>query len=175
MQLEVKGIDTLIKKFDKLASDAKQQVQAELNEWADTTSQNAISLVSANSSDEGLLKNSIKPYYGEGSASVRVAAKYGAYVEFGTRKYAAAYVGSLPADWQAYAATFKGKTGSTFQQFVESLIGWANRTGKMDPKYAYVTALKILREGVKARPYIYPSVQKTLPVLRKNLRAIFKL
>jgi hypothetical protein len=45
----------------------------------------------------------------------------------------------------------------------------------MDPKYAYVTALKILREGVKARPYIYPSVQKTLPVLRKNLRAIFKL
>lgn len=175
MQIEVKGLDTLIKKFDKLASDAKEQVQAELNDWADTTSQNAISLVSANSSDEGLLKNSIKPYYGNGSASVRVAAKYGAYVEFGTRKYAAAYVGSLPADWQTYAGTFKGSAGGTFEQFVESLIGWANRTGKMDPKYAYVTALKILREGVKARPFIYPSVQKTLPVLRKNLRAIFKL
>jgi HK97 gp10 family phage protein len=175
MQLEVKGLDTLIKKMDKLAADVQKEVQAELNDWADTTAQNAISLVSANSSDEGLLKNSIKPYYGNGSASVKVAAKYGAYVEFGTRKYAAAYVGSLPADWQAYAATFKGSTGGTFKQFVASLMAWGDRTGKMDPKYAYVAALKILREGLKARPFIYPSVQKTLPVLKKNLRAIFKL
>jgi len=175
MQLEVKGLDTLIKKMDKLAKDVQKEVQAELNDWADSTSQNAIQLVSANSSDEGLLKNSIKPFYGNGSASVRVAAKYGAYVEFGTRKYAAAYVGSLPADWQTYAGTFKGSAGGTFEQFVESLMAWGNRTGKMEPKYAYVTALKILREGVKARPFIYPSVQKTLPLLRKNLRAIFKL
>jgi len=175
MELQVKGIDTLIKKMDKLATNVQKDVQAELNAWADDTSTNAISLVAANSSDEGLLKNSIKPFYGNGSASVRVAAKYGAYIEFGTRKYAAAYVSSLPADWQAYAGTFKGSTGGTFEQFVESLIGWANRTGKMDPKYAYVTALKILREGVKARPYIYPSVNKTLPELKKNLRAIFKL
>jgi len=175
MELQINGIDALIKKMDKLAKDVQLDVQAELNDWADQTSQNAISLVAANSSDEGLLKNSIKPYYGQFSASVKVSAKYGAYVEFGTRKYAAAYVGSLPADWQAYAATFKGSTGGTFKQFVESLIGWANRTGKIDPKYAYVTALKILREGVKARPYIYPSVNKTLPELKKNLRAIFKL
>lgn len=175
MELQVKGLDKLIKKFDKLASDVQKEVQAELNDWADTTSQNAIQLVSANSSDEGLLKNSIKPFYGNGSASVRVAAKYGAYVEFGTRKYAAAYVGSLPSNWQAYAATFKGSTGGTFEQFVESLMAWGTRTGKMDPKYAYVTALKILREGVKARPFIYPSVNKTLPVLKKNLKAIFKL
>jgi len=175
MQLEVKGLDTLIKKMDKLAKVVQVEVQAELNDWADTTSQNAISLVSANSSDQSLLKNSIKPYYGQGSASVKVSAKYGAYVEFGTRKYAAAYVGSLPADWQTYAGTFKGSAGGTFEQFVESLMAWGTRTGKMDPKYAYVTALKILREGVKARPYIYPSVQKTLPILRKNLRAIFKL
>jgi HK97 gp10 family phage protein len=175
MQIEVKGLDTLIKKFDKLASDAKEQVQAELNDWADTTAQNAKSLVSENSSDEGLLLRSINPNYGNGSASVTASAKYAAYVEFGTRKYAAAYVSSLPADWQTYAATFKGNTGGTFKQFVDSLIGWANRTGKMDPKYAYVTALKILREGVKARPFLYPSVQKTLPELRKNLRAIFKL
>ena len=175
MQLEVKGIDTLIKKMDKLAKDVQQNVQAELNDWADQTSQNAIGLVSANSSDEGLLKNSIKPYYGKGSASVKVSAKYGAYIEFGTRKYAAGYVSSLPSDWQAYAATFKGNTGGKFKDFVQSLIGWANRTGKMDPKYAYVTALKILRDGVKARPFIYPSVNKTLPVLKKNLIAIIKL
>lgn len=175
MQLEVKGLDTLIKKFDKLAKDAKVEVQAELNDWADTTAQNAKSLVSANSSDEGMLLRSINPNYGNGFASVTVSAKYAAYVEFGTRKYAAAYVSSLPADWQTYAATFKGKSGGTFKEFVKSLMAWGSRTGKMDPKYAYVTALKILREGLKARPFIYPSVQKTTPVLIKNLKAIFKL
>ena len=174
MQLEVKGIDTLIKKMDKLAKNVQKEVQAELNDWADTTSQNAISLVSANSSDEGLLKNSIKPYYGQGSASVKVAAKYGAYIEFGTRKFAAAYVGSLPADWQAYAATFKGKTGGTFEQFLLSIIGWVGRKG-IDKKAAYPIARKIMIDGIKPKPFIYPSVNKTLPVLRKNLRAIFKL
>jgi HK97 gp10 family phage protein len=174
MQLEVKGIDTLIKKMDKLAKDVQKEVQAELNDWADTTAQNAISLVSANSSDEGLLKNSIKPFYGQGSASVKVAAKYGAYIEFGTRKFAAAYVGSLPADWQAYAATFKGKTGGTFEQFLLSIIGWVGRKG-IDKKAAYPIARKIMIDGIKPKPFIYPSVNKTLPVLRKNLRAIFKL
>ena len=175
MELQVKGLDTLIKKMDKLASNVQKEVQAELNEWADTTSQNAKSLVSANSSDEGMLLRSINPNYGNGFASVTASAKYAAYVEFGTRKYAAAYVSSLPGDWQTYAATFKGKSGGTFKEFVKSLMAWGSRTGKMDPKYAYVTALKILREGVKARPFLYPSVQKTLPVLRSNLKAIFKL
>ena len=175
MEVQIKGIDALIRKMDKLAANVQKDVQAELNDWADTTAQNAKSLVSANSSDEGGPLRSISPKYGPGTASVVASAKYAAYVEFGTRKYAAAYVGSLPADWQTYASTFKGSAGGTFKEFVQSLIGWANRTGKMDPKYAYVTALKILREGVKARPFIYPSVQKTLPVLRKNLKAIFKL
>ena len=175
MELQAKGLDKLIKKFDVLSREMQGMVQAELNAWADDTASNAKSLVSANSSDEGALLRSISPIYGNGTAKVVATAKYAAYIEFGTRKYAAAYVSSLPADWQTYAATFKGSTGGTFKQFVDSLIGWANRTGKMDPKYAYVTALKILREGVKARPFLYPSVNKTLPELKKNLRAIFKL
>jgi HK97 gp10 family phage protein len=174
MELQVKGLDTLLKKFDKLAKDAKTEVQAELNDWADTTAQNAKSLVSANSSDEGLLLRSINPNYGNGTASVTASAKYAAYVEFGTRKYAAAYVSSLPADWQTYAATFKGSTGGTFEQFLLSIIGWVSRKG-IDKKAAYPIARKIMIDGIKPKPFLYPSVQKTLPVLRKNLRAIFKL
>jgi HK97 gp10 family phage protein len=174
MQLEVKGLDTLIKKMDKLAANVQKEVQAELNDWADTTAQNAIQLVSINSSDEGLLKNTIKPFYGQGSASVKVAAKYGAYIEFGTRKFAAAYVGTLPSDWQTYAATFKGSAGGTFEQFLLSIIGWVGRKG-IDKKAAYPIARKIMIDGIKPKPFIYPSVNKTLPVLRKNLRAIFKL
>jgi HK97 gp10 family phage protein len=174
MQIEVKGLDTLIKKFDKLAKDAKTEVQAELNDWADTTSENAKLLVRANSSDEGNLLRSINPNYGNGYASVTASAKYAAYIEFGTRKYAAGYVSSLPADWQTYAATFKGSTGGTFEQFLLSIMGWVSRKG-IDKKAAYPIARKIMIDGIKPKPFLYPSVQKTLPVLRKNLRAIFKL
>jgi len=174
MQIEVKGLDTLIKKFDKLAISAKTDVQAELNNWADTTAANAKMLVSANSSDEGMLLRSINPNYGNGTASVTASAKYAAYIEFGTRKYAAAYVSSLPADWQAYAATFKGPAGGTFNEFLLSIMGWVSRKG-IDKKAAYPIARKIMIDGIRAKPFLYPSVQKTLPELRKNLRSIFKL
>jgi HK97 gp10 family phage protein len=175
MVLEVKGLDTLIKKMDKLAKDVQKDVQAELNDWADTTAQNAKMLVSANSSDEGMLLRSINPNYGNGSASVTASAKYAAYIEFGTRKFAAAYVSSLPADWQAYAATFKGSTGGTFEQFVLSIKAWAGRKGITDKGHIYFIIKQILRDGIPAKPFLYPSVNKTLPELKKNLRAIFKL
>jgi HK97 gp10 family phage protein len=174
MEIKIKGLDALIKKMDNLSADLQKDVQAELNDWADTTAQNAIQLVSLNSSDEGLLKNSIKPIYGNGSATVVASTKYAAYIEFGTRKYAAAYVGSLPADWQTFAATFKGKTGGTFKEFLLSIIAWVGRKG-IDKNLAYPIARKIMIEGIKPKPFMYPSVNKTLPKLIDNLKAIFKL
>jgi len=195
MQLEVKGLDTLIKKMDKLAADVQKEVQAELNAWADDTATNAKSLVSANSSDEGALLRSISPLYGNGTASVVASAKYAAYIEFGTRKYAAAYVATLPADWQAYAATFKGKAGGDYFEFLNAILDWVQRKGitarysvktrkrlrnsKADDERlvdaAQAIALSILRNGIPAKPFLYPSVNKTLPTLKKKLRAIFKL
>ena len=175
MDIQVKGLDALIRKMDRLASDVQKEVQAELNAWADDTAANAKSLVSANSSDEGLLLRSISPKYGQFSASVVASAKYAAYIEFGTRKFAAAYVSSLPPDWQAYASTFKGKTGGTFEQFILSIKAWAGRKGITDKGHIYFIIKQILRDGIPAKPFLYPSVNKTLPELKKNLRAIFKL
>lgn len=174
MEIQVKGLDSLIKKFDKLSKDAKVEVQAELNAWADSTATNAKSLVRANSSDEGNLLRSINPNYGNGWASVTASAKYASYIEFGTRKFASAYVSSLPADWQTYASTFKGKAGGTFNEFLLSIMGWVSRKG-IDKKAAYPIAKSIMINGIQARPYMYPSVNKTLPILKQNLKAIFKL
>ena len=157
-----------------LAANVQNDVQAELNAWADDTAANAKSLVRTNSSDEGMLLRSISPKYGQGLASVVASAKYAAYIEFGTRKYAADYVSSLPADWQTYAATFKGKAGGTFKEFLLSIMGWVSRKG-IDKKAAYPIARKIMIDGIRAKPFLYPSVQKTLPELKKNLIAIFKL
>ncbi len=170
IKIETKGFDGLKKKFDTLSKEGKAEVQTALNDWADATSQDAIKLAPV---DESNLRASIHPNYGNGSASVTATAKYAAYIEFGTRKYATAYVSSLPQDWATYAETFKGPSRGTFKEFVKSLMAWGERTGKMDPKYAYVTALKILREGIKPQPYLYPSVNKNLPQLIKDIKEIY--
>jgi len=194
MQIEVKGLDTLIKKFDTLSKKVQGEVQSALNSWADDTAANAKSLVAANSSDEGALLRSISPIYGNGSARVVATAKYAAYIEFGTRKYAAAYVSTLPADWQAYAATFKGKAGGDYYDFLNAILDWVKRKGitarysvktkkrlrnsKADDERlveaAQAIALSILRNGIQAKPFLYPSVNKTLPKLKKDLRSILK-
>ena len=173
IKIEAKGFDGLKKKFDTLSKEGKADVQSALNDWADRTASDAKSLVSSNSSDEGALLRSISPVYGQGNASVVATAKYAAYIEFGTRKFAASYVSSLPQDWAAYANTFKGPSGGTFKEFVKSLMAWGERTGKLDPKYAYVAALKILREGIKQQPFLYPSVNKNTPQLIKDIKEIY--
>jgi hypothetical protein len=173
IKIEAKGFDGLKKKFDTLSKEGKAQVQSALNDWADRTASDAKSLVSSNSSDEGALLRSISPVYGQGNAAVVSTSKYAAYIEFGTRKFATAYVSSLPQNWAAYAATFKGPAGGTFKEFVKSLMAWGERTGKLDPKYAYVAALKILRDGIKQRPFLYPSVIKNTPQLIKDIKEIY--
>ena len=157
------GIEAVMAKFKSYSVSAQIGIDAALEEWANNVARDAKLLVSANSSNEGMLLNSIHPDHGNGYASVTASAAH------------AAYVSSLPGDWAAYANTFKGKSGGgTFKDFVKILMAWGARTGKMDPKYAYVTALKILRDGVKARPFLYPSVNKNLPLLMQDIKAIFK-
>ena len=170
IKIEAKGFDGLKKKFDTLSKEGKANVQSALNDWADSVSQDAIKLAP---SDESNLRASIHPNYGNGFASVTATAKYAAYIEFGTRKFATAYVSSLPQDWATYAATFKGPSGGTFKEFVKSLMAWGERTGKLDPKYAYVAALKILRDGIKQQPFLYPSVNKNTPQLIKDIKEIY--
>lgn len=108
--IEIKGLDALIKKTENLAADARKDTQTALNDFADRVASGAKQLVASNSSDEGKLLGSINAKYGDLSASVVVGANYAAFIEFGTRKFAASYVASLPQDWKTYAATFRGKS-----------------------------------------------------------------
>lgn len=172
IKIETKGINTLVNKFDELSKEGKVAVQSALNDWADRTAADAKSLVSANSSDEGALLRSISPVYKQGAAEVVATAKYAAYIEFGTRKFAAAYVGSLPQDWQTYAATFQGPAGGTFADLVKSIMGWCKRKG-IDDKAAYPIARKIIIDGIKQRPFLYPSVIKNTPLLIQDIKDIY--
>jgi hypothetical protein len=196
IKIETKGISTLVKKFDQLSKEGQADVQSALNDWADRTAADAKRLVSAKSSDEGALLRSISPVYGSGNASVISTSKYAAYIEFGTRKFAASYVSSLPQDWATYADTFQGpaSSGGTFKDFVLSIMAWMKRKGikagtysvktrrrlgnkaqkeSEDKSLAYAIAKKILRDGIKQRPFLYPSVVKNTPQLIKDIKDIY--
>lgn len=187
--LQIKGLDAAIKRANKLANTIKKDVQDNLNEFADNVSTTAKRLAPA---DEGHLRGAINPVRGKGdlTASIVCAVNYAAFLEFGTRKFAAQYVATLPADWQSYAASFKGKTPGTFDEFILRLVGWVRRKGigaHFDIKTrrrvrvgkqsaattaeadAYAIALYILRNGIRPHPFLYPAVMQHLPELRKNM------
>ena len=195
IKIEIKGIDALQGKVASYSKRKEIQINAALKDWANRTARDAKQLVSANSSDTGFLQNSISPDFGKGFASVVAASKYAAYVEFGTRKFASQYVSTLPSDWKAYAATFKGSSGGSITEFFNAILEWVQRKGitatysvktqrrqrggakeqDRSIRAAELIVFKILRDGVKARPFIYPSVNKNLPILLEDIKKVTKL
>jgi len=141
--------------------------------------------------DEGHLKGAIFQHPSRLANTFGCSVNYASYVEFGTRKYAASYVASLPPDWKAFAASTKGKTGSgTFDQFVQNIMAWVLRKGiggnktksgkvstskqSLDQmqQAAYWIAINILQNGVKAQPFLYPAYNRYKDQLLKDLNAI---
>lgn len=195
ISLKSSGIDAILAKFNTLANEAQNDVQLELNAFADDVARDAKQLVKANSSDEGNLLRNINPEFGSGFVSITANTKYAAYIEFGTRKFAAEYVSSLPSDWQAYASTFKGKSNSgDYYDFLNAILDWVGRKG-ITARYSVKTkkrlknnkgdderllaaataiAFSILRNGIRPKPFMYPSVNRNLPLLIQNIKDVFK-
>jgi len=167
------GIEAVMAKFKSYSVSAQIGINGALEEWANAVSRDAKLLVRANSANNGALLNSIHPDHGNGFASVTASIKYAAYIEFGTRKFAASYVGSLPPDWSSYANTFKGKAGGSFKDMLLNIMQWCKDKG-IDKKAAYPIARSILINGIRPRPFLYPSVNKNLPLLMQDIKAIFK-
>lgn len=167
---QVTGLDAAIKRSEHLAATLKRDVQDELNAFAFEVEGTAKQLAPA---DEGRLRNAISAVPGNGNleASIVATVGYAAFMEFGTRKFAAAYVATLPPDWQSYAATFKGQSSGNFDSFLLAIIGWVKRKG-IENKAAYPIALSILRNGIRERPFLYPAVNQHKPELTNRLKNI---
>jgi len=119
--------------------------------------------------DEGRLRSAIYYKHVDGGVEVGCAVDYAAYLEFGTGKFAAEYVATLPTEWKEFASQFKGSAGGNFREFVESIMGWVKRKG-IDEDRAYGIALSILGNGIKPHPFIYPAVQRNINKLIEDLR-----
>lgn len=193
--LKLNGVGEVLKKLSKENIEAK--VNEELSRFGNAVRTDAIRLAPVN---EGRLRSAI--FYQVGNLQVTIGCNvdYAAYVEFGTRKFAAAYVASLPGDWQTFAAKFRGSGGGTFEQFVMAIFEWVRKKGlRSTPKQgvqeddynfgklrkprkvkkknkendqrslAYAIALKILREGIKPQPFLFPAFEKNRASLNKRL------
>ncbi len=171
--IKIKGLDEVIAKFDKIAQETADEVNGELDAFGQAVVKDAKGLVSANSSDEGGLLRSIDSSVGSLNVTITARQNYAAYIEFGTRKFAASYISSLPSDWQSFAATFKGESQGSFREFMIAIMGWVKRKG-IEEKAAYPIARKILREGIRPKPFLYPSIVRELPKLEKRIENIFK-
>jgi len=174
VNIEVKGLDATLKKFERLATQSKGDIQAALNDFADRTSSDAKSNLQRNAtSNEGKLSQAIQPFYGDLEAGVKVNINYAAYVEFGTRKMAAQYLGSLPNDWQNIANQYKGGNGGSIKGILYALRQWFIDR-KIPKEKQFFIARKILTEGIKPKPYLFPAFRDNIPQLKKDIQAIFK-
>jgi HK97 gp10 family phage protein len=151
--------------------------------------------------DIGGLKNSISAPVRTGDTeniefTISVNVFYAAYMEFGTGKYAAQYVSTLPPDWQAYAASFRGKKGNEgMDKFLERIMDWVKRKGISgtysvktqkrtsaggiarnfeDAEVAYFIALKILTVGVRPHPFLFPAYESIRPHIIKDIETLLK-
>lgn len=164
--IKIEGLEKTLARFD--IKKFEPQIQQSFDNFGLRVELGAKQLVPV---DEGKLKGSIFHETGRLSSTVGASADYAAFQEFGTRKFAAAYIATLPADWQKFAAQYKGGGGGTFEDFVMSLMGWCKRHG-ISEKAAYPIALKILRNGMRPQPFLYPAFNKAKDQLIKDLQAI---
>lgn len=171
--IKTKGAEALAAKISKMSKELQNEIQAELNAWADDVSTDAKLLVKSQSSNEGNLMGSIHPEYKKMSVAVTASVSYAAYIEFGTRKFAAAYVAGLPDTWQEIANKHKGRGTGNFDDFKASIAEWMRKKGIPKDKMGIII-LNILKNGIRPKPFLYPAVNKNTPELLERLKKIIK-
>jgi hypothetical protein len=191
--IKTQNIDTILNNFKTRKNEVIGKIAGEMNKFGLGTVNMAKTLAPV---DEGALRNAINFDFDRKTMTVTLGVNvfYAAFVEFGTRKYAAKYVGSLPAEWQQFAAQYKGKRGGgTFDDLVMELVRWVkikgigatfniktrrrDRVGKQSAKTteyadAYAIARMIMINGIKPHPYLVPSVIANREKLLNNLKGI---
>lgn len=178
------------KGFQRLIKELPDRVSDVLNASALEIERNAKRSAPA---DRGFLRQSISADTSKQLVKhITANAPYAAYMEFGTGKYAAQYVGTLPPDYQTFAMQFKGKGGGGFKDFIRLLAEWVKRKGLAgtysvktkrrtgnkaarkaeDLSVAYAIAISILRKGVQPHPFMIPALIQQAPKLNRDMATL---
>lgn len=198
------GLTLGIKNLDKLAAELKaypQDIEKIINnEFKDFGLATVSEAQQLSPIDEGRLRQSINSKPENLKVTIGANVDYAAYVEFGTKGFAAAYVGTLPPEWQQFASEFRGPGGGSFKDLVRKITEWVHRKGlgsgfggtvgitgtysvktrkrtgskktqdDQDKQVAYLIAKKILVKGIKAHPFLIPAFEHNKQKLLDNLK-----
>lgn len=166
--VKIKGLKQLLDKLDDYPKEMSKRVDDELSAGAFDIAGLARELAPT---DEGRLKNSITAITDKDMhKEVVTNLFYAPYVEFGTGRKV-----QVPAGLESVAAEFKGPSGrGTFEQMVLSILAWGRRKGIIKGRnqmaQANGLAKRILRNGIKAQPFFFRSLDAFEPKIIENVR-----
>lgn len=191
VDISIQGLNQFLDRLKRAPKTLQDEVGRELKDGADAIVQRAKRKLSSNkTTDEGTLSRGISRVdKGPLEYEVVSAAKHSPYIEWGTKRRV-----SVPAELSAYAATFKGKGGGTFAEFLKAMLSWVRRKGirfdsasrfKSGPKKgrnrqltyeqtANMIALYILYNGIKPQPFFFNSVKEEEPNIIKHVEDVLK-
>lgn len=176
----INGLTGLKTKLKSFPATLKAEIDAELHASAATIERNAKrdAPVDIGGLRQGISANKL----GELEYEVVSAARYSAYVEFGTRTKV-----RIPAGYEEYAKQFQGKAagGGGLDEFFLNILEWVQHKGivsktrgsqsKKDNAAfdaAYAIFLSILKNGINPHPFFIPNVEKERPELIKRIKKI---
>lgn len=161
-----KGVNQTIAEIRAFGEDATKRIAFETQRIANQIAKDAKIKAPKNFGD--LAQSISYEKVTETQYKVTINAKYGAYVEFGTGKKF-----NSPAEFEELAAQFKGKTGESFEKGVEAIKLWLHHKGG-DEKDAEWILINLIKNGMRAQPYLYPAWFKGKNDYQENLNKLLK-
>lgn len=167
--LKVQGIEALQKRFAQLDKVVKEEIVEEIRDFGYRVNAEQQALISQYKAvDTGRLRQATKTREVNDGIVIFSDVEYAPFVEFGTGKQV-----RIPPELTQAAATFRGYKRGDFKMFLANLRVWCKRHG-IDERAAYPIAIKILNNGLKARPFFFPPYLKERPKLMQNIRKLIR-
>lgn len=118
LQIDRQRLNKLMKKFNQMPEDLQRRIMRVNQVTSMKIHSGAVVRAQTNiPNSNGFLASQIKPTFDGTSANVTVHTFYAPYVEFGTGRFAKAYLADKDEEWRKYARTFfvngKGTTEAT--------------------------------------------------------------
>ena len=168
--IQISGLDTLLTSLGNLDEVLRVDIDDECRATAYDINGDASRIIQSDAVDTGelLSKQQVIEKPQERSYEVVNTADYAGYVHFGTGPQV-----KIPTEWQEIAVEWKGRKGAPFSDFVAKIREWLIHHGG-DPKFAYMTCIKILTNGLPARPFLSEPLEKHGPELIKRVNDLVK-
>jgi hypothetical protein len=169
VKFDIKGLDKLQKKISQLPKELQEEVVGEIQAWGYDVNAEQIGLISQQKiQDLGALQQNTKAVPKPDGVELISNVYYAPYIEFGTGAKV-----KVPAELNDYASQFRGKKRGDFRTFVKALEAWLKRKGG-NPKFAFIAALNIIKNGQEARPYFFPPYLRKRKELTSRINAVIK-